>query len=328
MRDNPLISIVIPVYNTENYLEKCIESVINQTYSNIEIILVDDGSTDSSAQICDVFAEKDDRIKVIHKGNGGVSKARNVALGIALGECICFVDSDDSVDRKMVEELYLSLEKNDADIAICDYNTFINNELQKKELVSSKSILNKEEALNEILTEGMFRGAPWCKLFKRDIIEDLSFAEDIFLGEDLLFVVQSFIKSQKIVFIPQPYYNYNLRENSLSTNSFSEKVFTDIEAHNRIHKEVLDAGLSDVVEENVKRAILLINIMLLERLYNKKEFWQQFCPQFQKSLRQHFNLRRLENMPIILKIQIILATINCKLFFGVKRIKGALKRNG
>ena len=121
------ISIVVPVYNVENYIEECINSIINQTYKNLEIILVDDGSTDSSGKICDKFAKNDDRIKVIHKKNEGLGKTRNVRILESTGDYLFFVDSDDFIDLNTIEKLYNRSNNGTMDLVICDYYKYYNN---------------------------------------------------------------------------------------------------------------------------------------------------------------------------------------------------------
>ena len=120
-----LISIIVPVYNVEKYVAECIESIIKQTYQNLEILLIDDGSTDNSGKICDKYAEKDKRIKIIHKENGGVSSARNLGLDLAQGEYIAFIDSDDFVSNKYIESLYSAIEHKDAEIVLSKYSNYM-----------------------------------------------------------------------------------------------------------------------------------------------------------------------------------------------------------
>ena len=151
--EKPLISIIIPVYKVEKYLEKCIKSVLDQTYKNLQIILVDDGSPDNCGNICDNYAKIDNRIEVIHKANGGLSEARNVGLKVARGEYIGFVDSDDYVSNEMFENLYNTLISNDVDVSICNFYTVINNKNIIKNADNGVEIYNKLEILKEILKE-------------------------------------------------------------------------------------------------------------------------------------------------------------------------------
>ena len=171
----PLISVVIPVYNVEKYIDRCIDSVINQTYKNLEILLIDDGSKDSSSEKCDLFAESDSRIKVVHKNNGGLSDARNKGIDIFQGEYITFIDSDDWINLEYIELLYKSIINNNADISISDmvdsdgkgyekrYNTYGINE----------KVYTPEEALYVILSQKEFNTSADGKLFKAKFFKNL-----------------------------------------------------------------------------------------------------------------------------------------------------------
>lgn len=169
-----LISVIVPIYNVEKYLNKCIESIINQSYSNLEIILVDDGSKDSSGIMCDSYILKDKRIKVIHKENGGLSDARNVGLDKAKGEYIVFIDSDDWIDEKMIEILYNIIKKNNSDISICDYFLAYNEEIQTQKEDIEIINLSNIEALKTIYDKdlGVCMIVAWNKLYKRNLFKD------------------------------------------------------------------------------------------------------------------------------------------------------------
>ena len=165
--EKPLISIIIPVYKVEKYLEKCIKSVLDQTYKNLQIILVDDGSPDNCGNICDDYARVDNRIEVIHKANGGLSDARNVGLKAARGEYIGFVDSDDYVSNEMFENLYNTLISNDVDVAICNFYIVIDDKNIIKNADNGVEIYNKLEILKEILLDKKIQSYAWNKLYKR-----------------------------------------------------------------------------------------------------------------------------------------------------------------
>ena len=164
---NELISIIIPIYNVEKYLHCCINSVIRQTYKNLEIILIDDGSPDNCGKICDEYAKKDNRIKVIHKENGGLSSARNAGLDIAKGEYISFVDSDDYVAENFIEKLYKLCKENDADIAECDFYRIKANE-KSMLYVSTTAVMNKELNCDDKLLVGNV--TTWRIMFNRQFI--------------------------------------------------------------------------------------------------------------------------------------------------------------
>lgn len=209
----PLISIIIPVYNVKEYLEKCLYSVCGQTYKNLEIIVVDDGSTDGSGEMCDMFAETDSRIKVIHQVNKGQSCARNEGLTIARGEYIGFVDSDDWIDSDMYEFLYHLLVDNDADISVCAH--YIETTTQTKVRYSSGAFtsFSSDEAIRALIVDKRMRNYMCDKLFKREALAGIQFPEkQIF--EDMAICYRIFYKVQRIVMQDCPKYHYLQREGS------------------------------------------------------------------------------------------------------------------
>jgi len=211
-----IISVIVPIYSVEKYLSRCIESIINQTYRNIEIILVNDGSPDNCGQICDEYAKKDERIYVIHKKNGGLSDARNAGLKIAKGEYISFVDSDDWIHEKYIEKLYDLITKSNADISMCDFiktsddNVKVDN--SNEEITEYSNI----EAL-DLLMGGKLNVqfvVSWGKLYKRRLFENIKFPigrihEDEFTTYKLLY------KAKKIVFTTSKLLFYWQREDSI-----------------------------------------------------------------------------------------------------------------
>ena len=209
-----LITIIIPVYNVEKYLERCIDSVIEQTYKNLEIILVDDGSTDSSGKLCDEFAKKDTRIKVIHKTNGGLSDARNKGLEIATGEYIAFADSDDYLEEDMLETLHNLSTEHNADISIVSYYEYYNGKLIGVRDSKKLEIFNKLDAMKELLMDTKIQSYAWNKLFKRNLFENLTFPKGKNF-EDIATTLLLFEKSEKVVLLEEPKYYYLRRDNSI-----------------------------------------------------------------------------------------------------------------
>lgn len=241
-----LISIIIPVYNTERYLEKCIESILSQSYKNLEIILINDGSTDTSALICDLLCNRDNRIKVIHKTNGGVSSARNEGLKYASGDYIGFVDSDDWINKDYFETLYNAITRYDADISICGYVSEMDNgSVAKSTAVSEAIVFNNEEAIKAMFDGTIFMGHMCNKLYKKQTVKNIKFEKDIHMYEDLLFNVQTIIKSNKIVFIPSFGYHYVRHEES-ACNSIDNRYMSIINAYS-IMKEKLNMEMRDAL---------------------------------------------------------------------------------
>ncbi len=219
--DNELISIVIPIYKVEEYLKKCITSVLEQTYSNLEIILVDDGSPDNCGKICDEYAKKDERIKVIHKENGGLSDARNAGIIQATGNYITFIDSDDYVDENYVELLYTTLVSNEADISIASHRVLYNKKCIDKS--TNENFCGKPELiLEKILYDDGVDLSAWGKLYKINLFSKVKFPKGR-LYEDSATTYQLIDMSKEIAVYSKPVYNYVIREESISNNKFSEK---------------------------------------------------------------------------------------------------------
>ena len=220
-----LFSIIVPVYNTEKYLEGCLESILNQNFSDYEIILVNDGSTDSSPELCEHYAMRDERIRVIHKANGGVSSARNCGIEIAKGNYIWFVDSDDTIVYEALQILSEYI-KEEPDLIV------FNAPLQKKYRVDS---------LETFLREHYFKYhlgfAPWNKLYKREIIEQskMRFDTQETIGEDLLFNIMYYQHVCDIKFVEKKLYNYVVRENSAMTSVDSQRYIKQMRLFDKIY---------------------------------------------------------------------------------------------
>lgn len=219
-----LVSIIVPVYNVERYICHCIESIMKQTYTNIEIFLVDDGSPDKCGLICDDYAQMDYRIKVIHKENGGLSDARNVAIDVANGEYITFVDSDDYIVKDYIEYLVDILEKNDADISGCCAKRYYEGEEDKETIKIDKRVLNftNLEALEDNFYQKHILNNAWGKLYKRELFEEIRYPVGR-LYEDLGTTYKLISKSKKIVWGLSEKYFYLQRDNSIMARKFSIK---------------------------------------------------------------------------------------------------------
>lgn len=233
--EKPLISIVVPAYNVSDFLDRCIESLVNQTYLNLEIIIVDDGSKDSTSSLCDIWEKKDSRIRVIHKKNQGLGLARNTGLQYCKGKYISFVDSDDFVDKNMYETMVNILEKKDADTCYCSHNIYSNVEKKIIEtaMIEEGIYAGKEILLDIIGAEPDFpkdcvrQMSVWACLFSNEIIQDykLQFlSERDYICEDLTFDIQYLPKSKKVVVIGDAFYNYCINENSLTHKYYSNRL--------------------------------------------------------------------------------------------------------
>ncbi|MCI5923484.1 MAG: glycosyltransferase family 2 protein [Oscillospiraceae bacterium] len=222
----PLISVIIPVYNVESYLEVCIASIVNQTYENLEIILVDDGSPDRCPEICDDWAKRDDRIQVIHKENGGLASARNAGMDICTGEYISFVDSDDWLEKNAYENL---LEYFDENTDIVKFNMIRNNDVIPPETTEVK-IYEEEMLLNCFLYHwDNMCSSIWDKLYKRGIIMDCRFPSINIHSEDYVMMAQVYSMNCTMKMIDRHFYHYRIRENSICTSPLNEHSFDKIQ---------------------------------------------------------------------------------------------------
>ncbi len=223
MKQSDLISVIVPVYNVEKYLRKCIDSIVNQTYKNLEIILVDDGSTDGSGKICDEYAEKDSRIRVIHKENGGQATARNAALDIVTGSFIAFADSDDWLSDVFIEKMYSEILRANADISVCArMNIFADGRDVPAFNGMSSAVMNNVQALKNMLIYNNMDAAPWDKLYKSTLLKTLRFPTG-YICEDIPFVFGAVMNAEKVVYINKPLYYYLQRQGSTSRSAFAEK---------------------------------------------------------------------------------------------------------
>lgn len=227
----PIISVIVPVYNVEKYLSKCIDSIINQSLTDIEIILVNDGSTDGSGLICDKYALKDSRIKVLHKSNGGLSDARNKGIEVATGEYIGFIDSDDWISKNMFEKLYNISKINNADIVQSNYIESYNEDISiDKNINEEISIYSPMEMLEQLYTEKSIKTVVvWNKLYRRELFKDIRFPKGK-IHEDEFTTYKLIHKSRTVADINLPLYYYRQREGSIMKSNFSIKNLSVIEA--------------------------------------------------------------------------------------------------
>lgn len=233
---NKLVTVIVPVYNVQNYIVRSIKSIVTQSYSNLEIILVDDGSTDKSGEICDTFAQKDERITVVHKKNGGQGSARNVALDRMTGEYVLFLDSDDFLEKECVKELVQLMEKHNLDVSVCNYY-FIDRYDKKRgtfSRISGYQEYNGFEVLQHMWNDEIINIAPWAKLYRASLWESFRFAECY--CEDSATMYKFYKNGMKIGYTEKPLVNYVLRESS-DVRSFSEKklymlsIYDDVVAY-------------------------------------------------------------------------------------------------
>lgn len=226
----PLISVIVPIYKVEKYLKKCVDSIINQTYKNLEIILVDDGSPDNCPKICDEYARQDRRIKVIHKENGGLSDARNAGMKVATGEYISFIDSDDRIKPEMIEAMYNRMIEDNSDLVssgviwIDEEDTEI-----RTATVSENCVLNTEQAMKELLNDGKLKQIACSKLYKTDLIKDIQFDKDKY-HEDVFWSYKVIGEAKRVSIDKNSYYFYFQRSESIMGEAYSPKRLDALDA--------------------------------------------------------------------------------------------------
>lgn len=256
--DKSLISIIVPVYNVEDYLKECLNSIINQTYKNLEILLIDDGSSDKSGEICDEYAKNDSRIKVFHKQNGGQSSARNLGLDKSKGDFISFVDSDDVLGENFIQKLYDMASKFQTKMSMISFQAFSQNRLNTDiaQANSSEKILSSKELLKAICT-AYLSFSPCIFLYKRDIFDDLRFPEgriyeDIFISFDVIH------KAQNIAYSDAKHYFYRIREGS-TVHSFSQKNLIAVDSVQRF---------TNLIKQNYKELTNEANYALCSSMFD------------------------------------------------------------
>ena len=279
------ISVVVSIYNIQNYIEKSVQSIQNQTYRNLEIILVDDGSSDESGKICDDLAAKDSRIKVLHKKNGGLSSARNEGIKIAAGEYIAFVDGDDWIEKGMYEDMLSAMQQQDADIAICNYKA-VGKEYVIDTSTDKVAVFEGRETLKVFIEEDtryQIQNAAWNKLYKRTLMGDLRFPEGK-LFEDIVYTTKLLAGSKKCVYLDRAYYNYIFdRSDSIMNSKKVERLLTDqVPAYKEKGQFLLSIGEKELF---LTHQFFFYKRMLLhykEAKQKKPEGYQSFLKELQK----------------------------------------------
>ncbi len=315
------VSIIIPVYNTEKYVEKCMKSVLNQTYKNIEIIIVDDGSTDSSGQICDTFLS-DDRVKVFHQIHKGTSCARNYGIEMAKGDFICFIDSDDYVEKDYIQILYDLITRYDTDIAVCGFD-FVYNRRKSKDKGKKESdvlIFNNKQALEKMCDyNDCFMPICCNKIYKAKLFKDIRFPngkkyEDLCLNIDVFSIVK------KVAYKPIIKYHYFVdREDSSSKSTFSEREYDCIE-----FCEKLKIIMKDEYNSIIHGFYLANMIDICNKLIDINKIDKEFFVKIQKISRYKLLNLIVSNYMIQRKINVILFSINYRLYIMYYKLKRKL----
>lgn len=288
---NPLLSIIIPCYNTGKYIEKCLESVLSQNYKDIEVIVVDDGSIDDTGDIVRVISKQDKRVRYVYKKNSGVSETRNRGLREATGDYVTFVDSDDTVEPQIYETLMSFLLKNSADISHCSYSRVNKQGVTNIGNTGKIYEMDIKDSVDKLLNGGLFTGSVCNKIYKKSIVENVYFDAKYKINEDVLFNFYAFLNSKKIIYIDKCYYNY---QDSDTSSCISTDIIKKAEDCYYVSKEIyikcLEVGYSDIGYQRVANS--RINLYRSYKFYgntNKKSL----CRELREEIIDDYNNKKL-----------------------------------
>jgi len=279
--NTPLISVVVPVYNVGKYLARCVDSILGQTYGNLEVVLVDDGSTDQCPGMCDAYARRDDRVKVIHQANGGLSNARNAGIDIASGAFIGFVDGDDYISAQMYEALYTALSAGDADMSVCNFHYVGENETDQ---FDNSNLPVKDEVLTsiEVITDKLCADKNWywviaCnKLFRRELFWDLRYPAGK-LHEDEFLIHKLLLKCKRVAGVAKALYFYLQRRSGITSSAYSVRRLDSAEAHFERAELILSNGIDAKASYYACSAGLLVMAKGYEQLsFRDPQFRQRY----------------------------------------------------
>ena len=318
------ITVIVPVYNKAQFIERTLKSILAQTYKNLQVIVIDDGSKDNSPQIINDFASRDDRITAILRENKGVSFTRNQALSLSNGEYITFIDADDIIAPNFIERLYFAISNSGADISVVK-DTRIKQGSKKciKPIKNRLKVLEKEQALCTLFSGKCFGVGPCNKMYKRKVLlgeNKVTFPEDIYYSEDVPFVLDAFLNAQKVGYINSVGYGYRKVKNSKVTSKLTEKKTTTLDGMDYCKNKILSTGL-DKASVYVRGWRALVNFeiffyMQRDRYFDEK-LKQRIFLAFKQDLSQlkkgkKFPLYRRILLPLAIKLNNLVYTIKAK----------------
>ena len=311
---NKTVSIIIPVYNTENYLKRCVQSVLNQTYRNLEIILVNDGSTDNSLKICEEYKRLDERVCVISENNRGVSHARNVGIKKANGEYLYFADSDDYLDVNSIKKMVEEIETKKCQLVVGGYTEIeAKNNTVLKENKWRRLQLKSNEAKRLVLDEDSIGGYLWNKLFKSSIIKqfNIRFDEKIYIWEDVLFVMEYLNNCCNIAIVDDVIYTYCRREGSaVEYSKYTPKLYTQLDAIEKIENSV---DLDDLTKELLQYRELRCCLGLIRSMVTGGNIRNEKLTKIRAKL-SSASKKTVSSLSVIDKISWLLINIHPRLF--------------
>ena len=320
------ISVIIPVYNVEQYLEKCLDSILNQTYKNIEIILVNDGSIDKSGLICDEYSRKYNNIKVFHKENGGVSSARNLGIDNATGQYLAFIDPDDYIDVNMYEILVEKIVETNSDIAMCSFVYVKENENIVEDNSDETLVFDKEEVLRRYYTAIKPFNASFLfnKLFKKELFKEVRLDTELIIQEDTEVLLRIFNNISSIVYVGIPLYFYLIREGAATEGKISKgKLTTDISLF-KIYKYT-EENLPKYKSNALANYVMYYFNIIVEIIKNYEEYGEYYGILVKRFRKNYIRLLLDKNIMIKYKIHGALILLNKKLY--KRYIESRVKNN-
>lgn len=323
-KKEPLVSIIVPVFNVEEYLARCIDSLISQTYKNIEIILIDDGSTDNSPSICDEYANLYSNIRVIHQINMGLSGARNSGLEVAKGEYVTFVDSDDWLSSDMIDINLKNMDDAAADIGITHYyGAFPDGKLKNNVAIDSKMTFSSQEALKLFLFPGYLSVTAWGKVYKKSLWDEVKFEQGK-LHEDQYTTYLLLDKAAKIIFDPSPKYYYYQRPGSIGHSKFTRKTYDlwhGIEEEYKFISTKYPEIYRDISVARIFWQSNFINTMIRSDFFD-----EDIYREFKNNVNDSFiSLLKCKYLNIVRKSEIILMISNISLYKRIYAVYKGLK---
>ncbi|MDE5781784.1 MAG: glycosyltransferase [Lachnospiraceae bacterium] len=287
-----LITVIVAVYKTEPYIRRCLDSIVSQTYKNMEVLLIDDGSPDGAPAICDEYAEKYDYIQAVHKENGGVSSVRNLGIDMAKGKYLCFIDSDDYIGKDYLKHLHAAIAKYNADVSVCGhYKEKENGELTG--MVDKKSaILDNEEAMCRMFYNNNFGAYPWNKLFRKDIVDKYKIRYDLELrmSQDLVWVTTYMKYCDKVAYVAEPLYYYAFNEQSVcrkikSSGNFDRKNLITLKAHEMTRELIKDK--SKKIKDAFRGRYVCTYMRLYVNMFYSNTFDKELVKEVKKNIREN-----------------------------------------
>lgn len=319
MKKSPTLSVIVPVYNVERYLNRCIQSILKQDFTDYELILIDDGSTDSSGKICDQYSKKYDFVQTVHKKNSSASEARNTGLDHAIGDYVVFIDSDDYIELGMFQSMINKCIERQADICSCQHSDdYGERKIVRTEFV--EFLCTGKEALKYMLQGKLIAGSSCAKIIRRSAIGDLRFINGKNY-EDAMFNTDLFLKVNRVIGLSEPYYVYFHRENSLTTEKYTDKAFDVVYAYEYIKKRILKNTpcLLDVANFRILWAHCVVyDRMILSGDYKNIEEYLEL----KKYLKS--NASKIISCPFFSKgrkLSMIIFKINAKWYHSIVRLQ-------